>query len=213
MEIIRVIDKKYNHLFDKESLDKRNCFVVIDDNKVYTYRFEIYECFKATIFFDNSKYLDEVINEFRFYAFCVTNFFDEKGNGIKTFDKVLLMDALIDLLQPSQFYIDEEKLDKIESWIFDEQIAIPIVNKNGSMVILDGHTRLYSLKNNGFNVVKVYLDTSMDEDSLKYIDDFSYLAREMNITKIDDLKKVSHEEYKILWNDFCDEYFKRKKAD
>ena len=58
----------------------------------------------------NSNFYEAVIDEFRFYAEHITNFWDETNNLVKTYPAVeLSLKIPMAEIQPSQFYVDEIK--------------------------------------------------------------------------------------------------------
>jgi len=61
---------------------------------------------------------------------------------------------------------------------------------------LDGHTRLY------YAVSKGYLTEPGD-----YLEGFVEEARKRKIYSPYDIELISHEEYKIKWHKFCDDFF------
>lgn len=154
---------------------------------------------------DDSK-VEEIIDEFRFYAKHITKFFKKDGTLLKCCDDVKLMKVGIDQLQPSQFYINAEKMNAIAAWAKRvEHFIIPVLNHADAWIVLDGHTRLYLAKTLNMEAVYVYEDSS-DE----YIHDFVAEARRRKIDTIQDLTLVSGEEYALLWDAFCDDYFTRR---
>lgn len=48
----------------------------------------------------------------------------------------------------------------------------------------------------------------MSAESDDYIMDFAGMARERGVYSVKDIKELSHEEYNVKWNKFCEEYFK-----
>ncbi len=113
--------------------------------------------------------------------------------------------ANINELQPSQFYINSEKMNNIASWAKNtEHFIIPVLKKGNDLIVLDGHTRLYLAKKLNIEEVYVYEDSSDD-----YIWGFVDEAKKRNINTINDLKLVSNEDYKELWHKFCDDFFNK----
>lgn len=61
-------------------------------------------------FLENSALLEEVIQEFRFYSHHITQFLNEQHQLVKKFPSVELTLVEINDLQPSQFYVNQEKI-------------------------------------------------------------------------------------------------------
>ncbi|ODU54940.1 MAG: hypothetical protein ABT01_07330 [Clostridium sp. SCN 57-10] len=76
----------------------------------------------------------------------------------------------IDKLQPSQFYVNREKLNAIRCWAKDpEHFIVPILKHENELILLDGHTRLYMAKM--LNIAEVYAyedDSNNDIWTLRY---------------------------------------------
>ena len=106
-------------------------------------------------------------------------------------------------IQPSQFYVDEEKVKAIESFIkSEEDIIIPLTKIGDTYISEDGHTRLYYAVSKGFTKVRGFITSPGD-----YTGEFAEEARKRKVFSPYDLKLISHEEYKIKWHKFCDDFF------
>ena len=154
---------------------------------------------------ENSALLEEVIQEFRFYSYHITQFLNEQHQLVKKFPSVELTLVEINDLQPSQFYVNQEKILQCSGWIENLHHLIIPVHPNTNF-ICDGHTRLYAALQKGFH--KCYIYTA--EESGDYLLDFVKMARERNIFHVADLQPLSDSEYKTLWWQFCDDYFAHK---
>ena len=197
---MKIIRDRENNNYSLKNKILGNCFTVIDD-KEYYYEF----CIKnneALIKTNDLKYIENAIDEFRFYNLNITKFYTNDNSFYKEFDYVYTFKLPIKILQPSQFFIDKDKLKIIEENINFDSINIPVCIINDEYVILDGHTRLYALYENDYKMVNVYIDKAFS-----HIDDFVYMAKENNIFNIKNLVKLSHDEYDKYWNKFCDDYF------
>lgn len=168
--------------------------------------FEIVGVDLAQITTSWSDSLDEVIDEFREYAQHITRFIDADNHVIKEFEPIPLIKIPIALLQPSQFYINQEKLRAIGTWIVsEEQVIIPVVKMRSQFVVADGHTRLYAALKHGIQEAYMYI---IEEPA--YLSDFVSEALILNIKKIDDLQELDALEYEKKWIDFCKTYFSRQ---
>lgn len=201
---MKIIRDRENKVYTPKNRLLGNCFTVLTDNAAFYYEF-VPNSAEALILCDSLEYVEEVIQEFRFYNFHITVFYNQDHTLYRSFDPVFTFKLPIKIIQPSQFFIDEEKLKVIEEYIQPEEIFIPVTIIHDEYVCLDGHTRLFYLYKNDSKMVNVYMDKPFP-----YIQDFIYLAKENNIFNISGLKLLSHEEYDIYWNGFCDDYFGKK---
>ena len=112
-------------------------------------------------------------------------------------------------LQPSQFYISEEKINNIKKWFSPRDLSnfepIPIKELDGQVVITDGHTRLVMALLSGLDSVPLV----WDEDELNW-DMYRECVKEckkLGITSPSNLltRIISKDEYDIKWNKWCDE--------
>ncbi len=173
--------------------------------------FEIIDSHSAKMLYrygDNSDAVTQLIDEFRFYTGHINRFFDEKGRLIKEFLPVKIFSVPIDEIQPSQFFVDKDKLDAVSSFVKSENdIVIPLFFYGNikKYVSLDGHTRLTLALERGYKTVNGFLDDPGD-----YIGSFVDEAQKRGIFGVRDITKLSHSEYEIKWNKFCDDFFADK---
>ena len=193
--IIERIDSYNDKRFSQKILSEHGAFIVNDNDKKLLYEVEIISANEAIITGDDSKYFNKVIDLFRYYSENISTFFDKYGNVIKSFPKLQIFDINIKDIQPSQFYVDETKLNEISNFIKQEE----------DIIALDGHTRLFYAVLHGFTRVKAYIPKVIDFDYMFFVNE----ARERNINNIKDMKKLSHSEFDLLWNKFCDENNKK----
>ncbi len=188
--------------FEGQVLKQHGAYL-IDDK--FPCQFLIRDIDSAIVYYHDYDNIVEIIDEFRFYAKHICNFYNADNMLIKNYDNVKLFMANINELQPSQFYINSEKMNNIANWAKNtEHFIIPVLKKGNDLIVLDGHTRLYLAKKLNIEEVYVYEDSSDD-----YIWGFVDEAKKRNINTINDLKLVSNEDYKELWHKFCDDFFNR----
>lgn len=193
---------KYNDVrFTKEVLLQHGAFII---DEQYKCSFKITEKDAAVIEFNKEINIEEVIDEFRFYAEHITNFYDVNGNLIKSFPKINTFKVNVEEIQPSQFYVDEDKVKAVASFISSGlDIKVPLTKINGELVSLDGHTRLYLAAKRGYKQIYGFYTQSDD-----YIEKFILEAKSRNIFTPYDLSIVSHVEYEEKWIKFCDDFLK-----
>lgn len=198
MEIKRI--NSYNDFrFSQRVLNQHGCFLVEDS----PYEIEIISEKEALVRGERRELFPEIIEEFRFYTPHITRFYDINHNIFMEYpDKVIFQVSLSDI-QPSQFYVDKDKIDAIRTFIHSEDDIIIQVAKQGKRYIsLDGHTRLYYAVIMGWTRVRAVEETANDT-----LYGFVEEAMKRNIHTPYDLELVNHEEYEVKWNRFCDDYF------
>lgn len=186
--------------FPREVLIEHGAFL-IDDK--YKCSFKITSKNTATVEFDKEINIEEVIDEFRFYAEHITKFYDINNKIIKSFPSINIFKINIEDIQPSQFYVDKNKVESVSSFITNSNdIIVPLAKINDELVSLDGHTRLHLATKRGYK--QVYGFYTLAED---YIRDFVLEAKRRNILTPYDLKLLTHEEYEKKWYTFCNDFF------
>lgn len=147
--------------------------------------------------------LPALIEAFRFNAPHITRFVDMDGRLLQAFPPRELLTLPLTDIQPSQFYVDVEKLSAVRSFISQpEDIIIQVLPHAGRYIALDGHTRLYLAVIEHWTHVR-----AITEETDKYIFDFAAQAQKRGIHTPADMALVPHAEYEIKWNRFCDDYF------
>lgn len=186
--------------FSEKILKQHGAFVI---NDTILCEVEIVGTLEAVIHGEIEEFYDTLIDEFRFYTEHICRFYNEKKELIKEFEPKKLFFVALKDIQPSQFYVDEEKIEAVKSFIREpKDIIIPLIKDNGQYISLDGHTRLATAVELGFGEVLGFC-TEINE----YIYAFANEAKKRGIHTPYDLKKVSHAEYDVLWNQFCDAFF------
>ena len=152
----------------------------------------------------NETALAEVAEDFRFYAEHITTFYDEMGTCLLRLPPVERREAEIDLLQPSQFSVDREKCAAVGHFIHSPaDIVVPVTTlADGSVCVMDGHTRLYEAWRRGIRTAMVF-----DVPGWKELSNFVSEARKRGIYHIRDMALYSPQEQKEKWHDWCDAYF------
>lgn len=197
LEIKRIHSYKDQRFSDKVLLS-HECFLVDD----IPYEVEIISDFEAIIRGAKREWYVKVIEEFRFYTPHITRFIDDCGHVIKEYPKVPLLTLFLDQIQPSQFYVDEDKLAAISTFIYQpEDIIIQVMPFEDRYISLDGHTRLYYAVMKGWDTVRAIKVVSDD-----YIYGFVKEAKRRSILSPKDMVLVSHEEYVEKWVRFCEDF-------
>lgn len=202
MEIKR-INSYDDERFRPEILKQHGCFLV---DGQYPCEFEIIAEDTAAVRFHDYEKVDELIEEFRFYTEHITRFVDGDGRLLREFAPVNRFPIKIRDIQPSQFYVDSSKVEALQDMFSTEQdFVIPLKKIDGEHVSLDGHTRLRIAIEKGLDTITGFYT----EDDADYIKRFVKDAKERKIFSPYDLQKISHEEYNVLWHQYCDTVFGR----
>lgn len=200
MEIER-INTYQDPRFSRRVLKQHGCFLVDG----VPCEVEIISGREAVIRGGNPDADSAVIEEFRFYAPHITVFFDENRKLIQEFPPVEILKVRLSDIQPSQFYVDEDKVAAVSSFLHDgEDIVIQVMPWEDRYISLDGHTRLFYAAKMGWETVNAVVEASGD-----YIFGFVAEAIARNVRTPRDLTLLSHSEYDLKWNKFCDDFFHR----
>lgn len=198
MEIIRV-NSYTDTRFSKKVLQQHGCFLVDD----MPYEIEIISDSEAIVRGENPAVYLDLIEEFRFYAPHITVFRDQSHTIIKAFPRAKFLSIPLEKIQPSQFFVDEDKIAAVSTFLCEPQdIVIQVTPRGAGYISLDGHTRLYYAVMKGWKYVRGVVDASPD-----YIDKFVEEANARGIFSPKDMKLVNHTEYKEKWDDFCEQFW------
>lgn len=198
MEIER-INTYTDDRFSEKVLHQHGCFLIDGE----PFEVEIFSDFEAVVRGKDQNSYAELIERFRFYTPHITKFYDSGEKVIKEYPAVPVFQIKVGQIQPSQFFVDEEKIAAIRSFIHDpKDIIIQVTPWQGHWLSLDGHTRLYYAVLNGWDTVR-----AVEAETDGAVLGFAREAQRRNIHSPKDMKLVSHSEYEEKWNRFCDEYF------
>ena len=198
MEIQR-IDTYEDSRFSQTVLHQHGCFLA--DGKPY--EVEVISDHEATIRGENQTVYTAVAEEFRFYTPHITRFYDRDGKIVMEYPRLPLLTLCLNQIQPSQFYVDEDKIAAISSFIHEPQdIIIQVLPNEERFISLDGHTRLYYAFMKGWECVRAVVETA-DDWIYKFVDE----AQKRGIYTPKEMTLVSHDEYEIKWIRFCDDFF------
>lgn len=188
--------------FSQKVLQQHGCFIVEEE----PYEIEIISDYEAVVRGKNKESYPAVIEQFLFFTPHITTFYNEKQEIVKQYPRAEIFELALKDIQPSQFYVDQDKIDAISTFIEKgEDIIIQVTKQGEKYISLDGHTRLYYAVMQGFKQVRAVV-AETDE----WISDFVEEAVRRKILEPKDLQLVSHEEYEKKWNQYCDEYFSSK---
>jgi hypothetical protein len=115
----------------------------------------------------------------------------------------------LDEIQPSQSYVNSEKLDKVMKTVDPGKPTaiepIPIKKLGGRTIFVDGHTRALAASLRGFPMIPVYWeDEELDWDAYAICVEW---CRKEGIRTIADLKSrvVPQEDFEVPWCRRCEE--------
>lgn len=188
--------------FSQVVLNQHGAFLVDGE----PYEIEIISASEAIVRGAEQDRYADLIDVFRFYTPQITAFYNQNNDCVRQFPSMPLLKIDLSAIQPSQFYVDQDKLNAICSFIHKaEDIIIQVIKYGDRYISLDGHTRLFYAVMNGWEYVMAVEDGSGD-----YIYGFVEEAIRRGITTAYDLQLISHAEYEEKWNKFCDDYFGQK---
>lgn len=145
----------------------------------------------------------ELIDTFRFYAPHITRFTDPQGKAIAMLPDKTIFRVPLSAIQPSQFFVDREKLTAVADFIKEpSDCIIQVVRQGERYISLDGHTRLYLAVQNGWDTVR-----AVEEETDAYIFAFVEEAKKRHIFTPADLVPLDHAAYEREWNGYCDAFF------
>lgn len=198
MEIKR-IDAYEDARFSKNALLQHGCFLVEGE----PYEIEIVSDFEAIVRGKDAAACPQLIAEFRFYAPHITTFYSAEGRTLEERPRVQLLTIPMEDVQPSQFFVDKDKLAAIRTFIHKPQdVILQVLPHNGRYIALDGHTRLYHAVQKGWPTVRGMVETSDD-----YIFGFVNEAHARGIFTPSDMTLLTHADYETQWYGFCDAFF------
>ena len=200
MEILR-IDNYTDSRFSKTVLLQHGAYLIAGE----PYEIEITGPADAVIRGKDPEVFAELIETFRFHAPHIIRFFDEAGSPAADFPAPETIEVEVDRIQPSQFFVDEEKLEAVRSFVRrPEDIVIQAIPYGDRFISLDGHTRLYAAVQDGYRTVKAVISETDD-----WVWTFVHEAEKRKILSPRDMVLLPHGEYEIQWNRYCDSVFAR----
>ena len=115
--------------------------------------------------------------------------------------------ALLDI-QPSQFYVSEEKILNIKKWFDPNNLSnftpIPIKELDGRIIFTDGHTRAWVAFLHGISHVPLVWDEDeMDWEAYQICVDACIKRGVYSVADFQG-RILSGHDYKIKWNGWCD---------
>ena len=198
MDITR-IDSYDDKRFSQVVLNQHGAYIVEDE----PYEIEIISKDSAVVRGKETSAYTELIEQFRFHAPHICRFFDVSGTIVKEYTAEEEIKIQLENIQPSQFFIDKDKLEAVKSFInCEDDIIIQVTRWNDRYIALDGHTRLYLAKILGFSYVKAVVAETED-----WAWQFVSEAQKRGIFNPGDMKLLNHKDYDVKWNQFCDELF------
>lgn len=196
---IRRIDGWSDPRFSRKVLLQHGCFLIDGE----PYEVEIVSGSAAIVRGnDRTKYPD-LIEEFRFFTPQITVFSDTDGRLLRSDPPVELLTIPLDRIQPSQFYVDRDKIRAVSTFLScSDDIIIQVLPDGDRFISLDGHTRLYYAVEQGWDTVRAVVSESDD-----WVYAFVREAMARNVYAPKDMIPLPHEQYTEKWDRFCDAFF------
>jgi len=199
---LKIIRDFESEIYSKNNRLLGNCFTLIIDKIKYYFEFEINNNQAKIIMADKMQYILNVIDEFRKYNKYVNVFYNNDNSFYKSFDEIYTFKLPINIIQPSKFFIDKDRLDVISNILEDKEVFIPVTILNDEYVCVDGHTRLLAKSLEDNKMVNCYMT-----DLENHIDDLVYMAKEQNIRNVNKMIVLNHEEYNKYWIEFLNSLY------
>lgn len=201
MHITR-IDNYNDDRFSKTVLNQHGAYII--DNEPY--QVQVVSSTSATVLGKDPSKFKALIEEFRFHAPHIIRFCDENSSLIADYPVPDILSVALDSIQPSQFFVDEEKLKAVSTFIRKaEDIIVQVIPYGDRYISLDGHTRLYLAARNGFDTVR-----AVESETDDWVWTFVHEAERRNIMNPRNMILLPHEQYEIQWNQYCDSVFAGK---
>ena len=201
---IKRIDSYTDSRFSKTVLNQHGAYLI--DNEPY--QIEITDSISAVICGKDPSVYKSLIEEFRFHAPHIIKFYDKSSGLITEYPTPNLFDITLESIQPSQFFVDDEKLEAVRTFVCKaEDIVIQVIPYGDRFISLDGHTRLYLAVQNSFVTVKAVKSETGD-----WVWTFVHEAERRNILHPRDMILLPHEQYEVQWNQYCDNVFASKSS-
>ena len=196
---IKRVDGYDNKEFSQNALLQHGCYTICGK----PYEVEITSASSAVVRGENSENYLELIEYFRFHAPHICLFYNEGGDLIAEYSRPQFFEISLAKIQPSQFYIDIEKLNAVRTFIKSKRdIVIQVIPWGERYIALDGHTRLYLAGSMGFSSVFAVLSET-DDWVWKFVEE----ARRRGVCVPANMTLLSHEEYLVQWDAYCDSVF------
>ena len=126
MDITR-IDSYYDNRFSQNVLNQHGAYVIEDE----PYEIEIISKDSAVIRGKEPSLYAELIEQFRFHAPHICSFLDDSGAIVKKYPVEDKIKIKLEDIQPSQFFIDKDKLDAVKSCVnCEDDIIIQVIKWN-----------------------------------------------------------------------------------
>ena len=167
------------------------------------YQIEIVSTAEAVIRGEDPAVFKALIEEFRFHAPHICSFFDDAGRLVAEYPAPGIFEIRLESIQPSQFFVDEEKLKAVQTFIHKpEDIIVQVIRYGSRFISLDGHTRLYLAALRNYSTVK-----AVESETDDWVWAFVQEAERRNILCPGEMTLLAHEQYEIQWNQYCDPVF------
>ena len=112
MDMIRV-NNYTDSRFSANVLAQHGCFLMDEE----PYEVEIISDSEAIVRGTNRDYYEELIEQFRFFTPHISIFYDTCKRIVKQYEKAEIIEVALKDIQPSQFYVDMDKVNAIKTFI------------------------------------------------------------------------------------------------
>ena len=98
------------------------------------------------------------------------------------------------------------KLSAVKTFIHEsDDVVIQVTPNDDRYISLDGHTRLFLAAQKGYKAIRAVI-SEPDDCILTFVAE----AKRRGVYSPKDLLLLSHDEYEVKWNRYCDSVFGRE---
>lgn len=184
--------EKYDTYYSEEARILGRCYNVIKDDKIYHYEFQTNKN-KATILCDSLGYIEEVVEEFYNNNLNIYEYTTPDGSFYKSYDPVFTFKLPLSILQPTQVFLNQERLKQLKAFVDIENLFIPVQIIDDEYIVLGKHHLLYLAMQEEYKMVEVYIQNATNKQK-----ELLYLAKEQNIKRMEDMHIIPQDEYELI---------------
>lgn len=120
---------------------------------------------------------------------------------------ISLSSLLLTDIQPSQFYLSQLKLERVQSWFHPPDLSnftpCPVYFLNGRVIFTDGHTRAYAAYKAGLRQIPLVWETDrLSWDQYQKCVDGCLLRGVHSVADFEN-RILTSEDYETKWLDWC----------
>ena len=194
-DFMKIFYDNSNIIYSDTAKKLNNAVTVYDNGKYYAYEFKRIND-EALIITKDKEYIVEAVEFYHNDNNDIYKYYTEDNEYYQEFDKPYIYKLPINIIRPTRYFIEKEKLIELEEEYDKLDIKLPVCIIDDEYFLLDGHKRLLLLKEDQ-RMVNVYLKDIPSEPEFL---DLIYILREYNYKTIDDVKIYDKDEINEILN-------------